>query len=283
MPKRIINGMPIYYQSIGAGDPVLLIAGLAADHTAWGLQVPALSASGYRCLLFDNRDSGQTGESPDPSYRMMDMAEDAAGLLQALQISRAHIVGCSMGAMIAQELALARPDLVATLVLAATAAQADAYLRLVMGSWAAMRRGLGREDFARALSVWIMSPPFLSLPGNLQRYLDLLLATPFPQSVAGFLRQVEACLGHDTLDRLERIQAPTLILAGEADILTPVRYAQAMAARIPGAELAVIPGGSHGFPFETPEAFHDPLLPFLDRHRFGGNTRPGLRQSPAGG
>src|SRR5262249_51251302 len=108
MPKVQVNGSDLYYESRGTGDPLLLIAGFACDHTIWSLVVPIL-ASRHRVVVFDNRGTGQTS-SPDRDFSIRQLAEDAAGLLDAIGLTSAHVAGHSMGGMIAQELALAHPE-----------------------------------------------------------------------------------------------------------------------------------------------------------------------------
>jgi pimeloyl-ACP methyl ester carboxylesterase len=241
--------------------------GLGADHTAWSFQVPDLVAAGYQCIAFDNRDVGQTADSPVPAYTIRDMAEDTVGLMDALGLDSAHVVGDSMGGMIAQELAIAHPDRLRTLTLVCTEPHVDPYLGLICESWRSMRSRLEKKDFARAASVWVMSHRYLAEEKNVREFVDLMFDNPHPQSDAGFFRQLDACLGHDTLGRLERIQAPTLVLVGEEDILTPPRLSRLMVERIPGAKLVVIPEGPHGFIWEQAPEVNRVILDFLGEHR----------------
>src|SRR5437868_5592028 len=130
MPKTFVNGLNLYYDDSGVGEPLVLIPGLSADHTVFAQsQVPCLVAAGYRCISLDNRDVGQTDSSPIADYTMRDMADDAAGLIRGLALGRAHIVGWSMGGMIAQELALNHPDCVSSLTLYAADAGQNPRLR----------------------------------------------------------------------------------------------------------------------------------------------------------
>ncbi len=267
MPTVNVKGLNMYYEVTGEGEPVVLIMGLGADHTAWGMQVPDFVAAGYCCIALDNRDVGQTAESTTPAYSIRDMAEDTIGLMDALRVDSAHVMGGSMGGDIAQELAIAHPERVRTLVLACTTPHTDPYLRLTLESWRAMRRRLDPEDFARAMSVWGMSHTYLAGESNLRAYIDLLWANPFPQSDAAFLRQLDACLGHDTLDRVHRIQAPTLVVTGDEDIITPPRLSRLLAERIPGAKVLFVPGTAHCFIWEKPTESTRIFLEFLSEHR----------------
>jgi pimeloyl-ACP methyl ester carboxylesterase len=229
------------------------------------MQVPVL-AERYRVIAFDNRGAGQS-DAPDVPYTTRMMADDAAGLLGALGIERAHVVGLSMGGMIAQELALNHPGRVATLQLHATCARPDAYLRALVAAWRVARSTLGREEALRTMALWLFTPAaYNERPGLVETLLQTALANPYPQSLTGFVRQSEAVVGHDALDRLQAIRSPTLVSVGAEDILVPARFSRELAARIPGAELVVIPGGGHVCLWERPEAFNEVCLAFLERH-----------------
>jgi 3-oxoadipate enol-lactonase len=274
VPTVHVKGLEMYYEAAGKGEPVILIMGLGGDHTAWGLQVPDLVAAGYQCIAFDNRDVGQTAESPVPAYSIRDMAEDTAGCMEALGLDCAHIVGASMGGMIAQELALAHPERVGTLTLACSEPHVDPYLRIILQSFGAWRRRLDKEDLARSQSVWVLTHAYLADEKNFRAFMNLMFDNPHPQSDASYLRQLGACLGHDALERLGQIRAPTLVLVGSEDILTPLRLAKLMVERIPHAKLVVIPGGPHGFLWENAPEFNRSIIAFLKGHPLGVTPPP---------
>ena len=238
--------------------------------------------AGYQCIAFDNRDVGRTAESPMPAYSIREMAEDTVGLMDALGLDSAHVVGDSMGGMIAQELAIAHPGRLRTLSLVCTEPHVDPYLKLVCESWRSMRSRLDRKDFARALSVWVMSHRYLADERNVRAFVDLMFFNPHPQSDACFLLQLDACLGHDTLGRLGRIQAPTLVLVGDEDILTPPRMSRLIVERIPGAKLVVVPEGPHGFIWEQPAEVNRAIVEFIGEHQretVGASTgHPSLKE-----
>lgn len=265
MPKARVGDVGLYYVEAGRGEPVLLIMGFGGDHLAWGMQVPVL-AERHRVIAFDNRGAGQS-DAPDHPYTTRTMADDAAGLLAALGVEQAHVIGLSMGGMIAQELALNHPARVRTLQLHATYARPDAYLRALMASWRTVRSALGREDALRAMAPWLFAPAtYNERPGFVETVLQTALASPHPQSLTGFLRQSEAVIAHDALDRLPAIRCPTLVSVAEQDGLVPPRFSRELADRIPGAELVVIPRGGHVCLWEHADAFNDLCLGFLARH-----------------
>jgi pimeloyl-ACP methyl ester carboxylesterase len=195
------------------------------------------------------------------------MADDAVGVLDALGVERAHVLGVSMGGMIAQELALNHPGRVRTLQLHCTYARPDAYIQALVGVWRRVRTTFDHEQSLRAIALWLFAPAtYNERPEFVEALLQSALANPYPQSVTGFLRQGDAVRGHDTLDRLEKIQCPTLVSVAEEDILVPPRFARELAGQIPGAEFRAIPGGGHVYFWERPEVFNDMCLDFIARH-----------------
>jgi len=254
----------MFYMEVGAGDPLVLVMGFGGDHLAWGLQIPAFAAK-YRVIAFDNRGVGQSG-APDLPYSTAMMADDTAGLLDALGIERAHVCGVSMGGMIAQEIALRHPGRVRTLQLHATLGRPDAYMRALVEGWRKTRIALGREDALRVIALWLFAPrTYEERPEFVELVLQNAIANPHPQSLTGFLRQGDAVLGHDTLERLEQLRCPTLVSVADQDILVPPRFSHAIAQRVPGAELKTIADAGHAYMWEAPEAFNAMCLEFLAR------------------
>jgi len=265
MPTTRVNGINIYYQEAGAGDPLVLLMGWGGDHTAWALQVAAFSAE-FRCISPDNRGAGRS-DQPDAPYAIRLMADDTVGLLDALGIDRSHVAGLSMGGMIAQEMAVNYPGRVRTLQLHATLARVDPFLRAVGQSLLQARAALGREEYVRLLLTWVLSPrTYAEHADNVEMMVRIMVDHPYPASLAGLTRQAEACWAHDTLERLGQIRCPTLITVGVDDIFVPPRFSQELHARIPGAELRVIEGGGHGYLWEQAPAFNDSCLQFLRKH-----------------
>ena len=252
----------MFYVEAGTGDPVVLVMGLGGDHLAWGLQIPAFAAR-YRVIAFDNRGVGQT-DAPDIPYTTAMMADDTVGLLDALGIERAHVCGVSMGGMIAQEIALRHPARVRTLQLHATLARPDAYMKTLVEAWRKVRVALGRDEAARVLALWLFAPcSYEERPEFVELVLQNAIANPHPQSLTGYLRQGDAVLGHDTLERLDQLRCPTLVSVADQDVLVPPRFSHAIAQRVPGAELKTIADAGHAYMWEKPDAFNAMCLEFL--------------------
>lgn len=265
--KMKVNGLNMYYKFAGEGEPVVFIAGLASDHLEWiPAHVPAFKAAGYRCVLFDNRDAGQTDESTIAAYTIKQLADDTAELLNQLGIKQAHIVGESMGGMIAQELAINYPELVRSLTLVCTWARSEPFHNAWSKSWKNIRRKLTLEESFQTFGLWFFTSQFYQNPEAEQMFLAEVRANPHLQSVAAFERQFDAIMTQNTLDRLSHITAPTHVIAGERDMLVPLRFSRLMAEKIPGAKLTVFPESGHVLAFENSTAFNKIALDFLKKH-----------------
>jgi len=259
------NGQELYYEVHGEGPPLLLVMGIGYDATLWGLQqIPVLSKH-FRVIVFDNRDAGRSSRS-ECSYSIGDMADDVAGLLDALNIGRAHLLGISMGAMIGQEFALRHPERLHRLILTGTgAATARAQFDAIQ-SWSFVKaHDVDGLDFAGQQFLWLFSESFRRNPEGVKQTLEMLASNPHPVAADAYRRQADAYLGHDTLDRLSDVLAPTLVVAGERDRLTPPWICREVADGIPNAEFVVVdgPGSSHVLPLERPEEFNALVLDFL--------------------
>ena len=274
MPTVKNDPIELYYEEHGSGDPLLLIMGLAADSLAWMFQLPALSPH-YRTIVFDNRGVGRSSKPAGP-YTIAEMADDALAVLDGLDMERAHVVGVSMGGMIAQELALRHPQRVRSLVLACTYAKPDAGVEQQMESSLAVFGGsrgpngeiqvdLSKLDpmmFFQHLLPTVFNQAFImtELPALMQVFAGAL---QYGFDMNAILSQVVATQGHDTVERLGQIKVPTLVITGDNDLLIPSACSDVLADKIPGAKLVKIAGGSHGFNFETPDVFNKEVIDFL--------------------
>jgi pimeloyl-ACP methyl ester carboxylesterase len=265
MPKVKVNGINLYYVEVGRGDALLLIMGFGGDHLAWGFQVPVF-AERFRVVMFDNRGAGKS-DVPDVPYSTRMMADDAVGLLDALGIERAHVLGVSMGGMIAQEVALNHPGRVRSLQLHCTYARPDRYMLALLEAWRAVRTKVTPEEWMRSVALWLFSPrTFQERPELVETIIQTGLATPDPFTLTGFLRQGDAVRGHDALERLGTLTCPTLVSVAEDDMLVPPRFARELAAAIPGAAFQLIPGAGHCYFWERPDLFNTMCLDFIAKH-----------------
>lgn len=266
MPKLQVNGIELYYEERGTGEPLILIMGLGADGALWEEHVQAY-AQHFRCIVPDNRGAGRSAK-PEGPYTTALMAADLLGLMDAVGITRAHVSGISMGGCIAQELALQAPGRVRSLTLISTWPKCNIYTARIFEMLRAIIQTAEPGAFTRLLQLWIFTPGYHA--GHMD---DLLRReahgkhNPYPMPLHAFAAQCAACIGHDTLDRLSRISTPTLITAGDQDIFTPVYYAKTLHQLIAGSELFVLPGGGHAHHWEALATFNAKTLAFLQAMR----------------
>lgn len=251
------NGVSLAVEQHGAGDDVIFISGLADEGACWVDQVAGLQER-WRITTFDNRGVGRS-EAPPGEYRIADFAADTAALMDAVGIERAHVVGSSMGGAIAQELALARPELVRSLVLNGTYCRGDHFFREVIRSWqSAARTSDSLRDFLNVVNLWCFAPRVYN-DGTMEKWLTAAAESAHPQAVDAFCRSADALIAHDSADRVGAIAVPTLVTVGQLDLCLPERFARELAARIADARLVVIPDQGHQ-PFQEGPAAYNALL-----------------------
>jgi 3-oxoadipate enol-lactonase len=246
--------LDIWTEQVGEGPDVLLIGGLGDTVESWQFQLDGL-ADRYRMTAFDNRGAGRTC-MPDEPATVEAMADDAAAVVRALGIHSAHVAGFSGGSVISQELALRHPDLVRSLVLQSTWGEMDPYL----SRWVKFIRWLAgaapsERDFLEDFFLVIYTARAHN-DGTVDAIIDEALAFPYPQSPEDTRRTLDAFAGHRTVDRLHRISAPTLVLAGGIDPTAHPQLGRAVAAAIPGALFEIEDCESHQ-PFqEIPDTWN---------------------------
>lgn len=263
MPSAKVNGINMYYEVHGKGDPLVLIHGSGYDVSAWAGQLDTFSKK-YRVLVFDNRGTGRT-ESTKPPYDTAMMADDAAALMDHAGMESAHVLGYSLGGYIAQELALRNPGKVRGLVLAATGAnyypigraRTEVLLRMV-------REGVSFELVLRSLFLWMFSNRFFEDESRVNGAIEAFAKNPYPQPIDGLEGQIAALLNHDAAGRVGRISSRTLVVCGEDDIAVPAWLSKQMADCLMDSKFAVLKGAAHSFPFEMAEEFNRTVLEFLD-------------------
>lgn len=240
-----------------AGPPLVLVSGLADDHSSWGGVLPHLEPH-YDCIAFDNRGIGASPVTPGP-YTIAMLAQDAQAIVEALGLERVTAIGSSMGGAICQEWALAQPSTVTRLVLSNTYARGDAWLALVLEHWIDLARREAKSDILQLLRYFCFSPAYVDAnPEVMRAFLD----APVPD-LDGFASQARACMAHDAEARLAQIQVPTLLVGGTEDLLTRPELTRRMAERLPQAQVAWLPTGHMTF-WEQPEAWAQRVRRFLD-------------------
>lgn len=288
-----VNGLTITYEQFGPdnGETILLIAGLGTQLTMWHDELcEKLAEHGYRVIRFDNRDAGLSthlddlgrpnweaigtaaylGESPPLPYSLKDMAEDAAGLLDAIGIERAHIVGASMGGGIAQLVAINHPHRVLSLtsIFSDTGnPEMQGPSEEVMAIPPSPPAGSNIEAIIeRELTVWeiIGSPDYPVDKGVLREW--IIRDTERSYNPVGVERQAAAVMfAGDRRDGLRKLNIPVMIIHGDADILVPVENAYDLEENIPDAELRIIEGMGHDIPMELIEEFTDAIITAAER------------------
>lgn len=265
MPRvRAADGTRLHYDVYGRrdGEPLLLLQGLGADSRGWLAQRPAL-ARRFRCIAVDNRGVGGSDAPPGP-YDLEVMAADALAVLDELAIDSAHVMGASMGGVLAQILAVRHPGRVRSLVLACTACSHHPWRRELLEHWADLARGGDRRALVDEATRWLVGPRSRF---RLRPIVNLVGPVAFSVPSHAFVAQVEAILALDDDVRFElpSIDAPTLVIVGSQDVLTPVGDSDELVSLIAGAELEVVRGGAHGFMIEHAAAFNRAVVGFLGR------------------
>jgi 3-oxoadipate enol-lactonase len=243
-----VGDVALHYVERGSGPPLLLVPGIPAIASDWAPLAERLSGA-RRVIAYDNRGSGESGVTPAP-YTTAQLAADAVGLLDALEIDRADVFGMSLGGMIAQELALGWPQRVHRLVLGCTHCGLDHAARpdrdagrafaMETDDWGERMRALAPFAFADGVGTELLGP-FIE-----KKVRDV-------QDPEGYRGQIAAALAHDTYDRLPQIECPTLIVTGDGDRVIPAASSDVLHERIPGSRLEVVAGAGHLFFLERPD------------------------------
>jgi 3-oxoadipate enol-lactonase len=254
MPHAEVNGLKLWYDRRGEGEPMLLLMGMSGSHSHWGPEfLDLLEGEGFELILYDHRGIGDSDPSPD-IYSIADLADDAASVLDAIGIEQAHVLGLSMGGMVAQELALRHPEKVRTLTLAGTTpggSRSEQTPQATVERFGSAITSGSEEEVLRAAWDLNVSAPFAADLARWEAFRMMSGETRVPRKVV--LDQLQAITGHDTLDRLEQVSAPTLVLHGTDDQMLPAANARLIAARIPGADLHLFEDAGHVFMWEHPE------------------------------
>ena len=257
-----VGKLNLAYYVQGSGFPVLMIQGLGGRAADWG-SVPGELASRFQAVTFDNRGTGQS-DKPDEEYSLEVMADEAVAILDAVGQSRAHVVGVSMGGMIAQLVALRHPQRVDRLALLSTAPGGPNTVPPTPEAMTALIPDMSKppEEIVRQAMHLIAGPGFADThPGVIREIVATAMSAPTPQFV--FARQMAAIMASDRYQQLPQIKAPTLVIHGDADPLVPYVNGEILSQRIPGARLVTLRGCGHLAMWEQPRALSTALLEFF--------------------
>jgi pimeloyl-ACP methyl ester carboxylesterase len=267
VPVIETNGIRMFYTESGAREPVLLIMGITATGAVWEKHA-GYWHNEFRCILPDNRGVGQTDKPPGP-YTSAMMAADCVGLLDALSISKARVVGCSMGSIVAQEMMLNHPERVQSAVLMCPWARVDRYASGIFSHMVHSKARLTPEEFATFIQLLIFSKAAWD---NTALYKTMLYdrrgagLDPNPQPLFALEAQAAACVTHDALKRLRNVRCPCLVIGGGGDIFTPAWMAKEIAATIPRCDLHLYESAGHAFHWEHLDDFNERVLAWLRAH-----------------
>lgn len=265
MPTVKVNDIEMYYEQHGQGEELLLITGLNGSHLMWANVLPKLSKN-YHVTIIDNRGAGLTS-APKGPYSITQMADDTAALMDAIGLEQAHVVGHSMGGAIAQQLAIRHPEKLKKLILYATSSKFDPRcIFAVELTLYLQKQGASPQDIARLVSIpYCFSKQFIAEPNNIESFYKLADENPYPMNHDASIAQTDACRNHNTRELLSNIQAWTLVISPEQDILTPPCDGQYMAARIPNARFMEIKDYAHCWHLEAPDYFCDQVHLYIGR------------------
>ena len=253
-----VNGTRLHVTDTGHGHAVLFLHGMGCDGTDWQPQVDAF-ADRYRCITVDHRGHGRSDRTTGDGYSIAGFAADAAAVLDHLGVDRAHVVGLSMGGMIAQQMAVSAPARVCTLALLDTFSRPGA-MGEGMGAMADQVEAAGLDAIAGGFQAMVFASATTASRSDLLERFDVQFRGNTPACLAWAMR---AIAGIDVYDRLGGVSAPTLVLCGAEDNLTPIAQAEELAGAIPGARIEVVPDAGHFSNIENPDVVNQHLAKHL--------------------
>jgi pimeloyl-ACP methyl ester carboxylesterase len=266
MPQARVNDITMYYEQTGSGEPLLLIPYLAADNACYAFQVPEY-AERFTCISVDPRGAGQSDKPAGP-YSTEQFADDMASFLQALGITRAHVMGLSLGASIGMWLAAKYPDKVQSLSLHSAWHKTDNFVTTIVEGWRFMAQAKNSvpEMVIQSILPWCLTPElYAARPEYVDSLAAFIRGRPV-QPVDAFMSESAAVLAHDASTQLTEIAAPTLITFGRHDLVTSTRFAQPLQQGIAGSELLVFESSAHAPIYEETDAFNQQTLTWLQKH-----------------
>ncbi len=262
MPTITTNDIELAYTIEGSGEETLvLVNGLADTKESWEAQFPAFTER-YRVLSFDNRGVGESSTPAGP-YTTRQMADDLHGLVEALELDTFHLLGVSMGGMIAQEYAIAHVDRLRSATFACTYSYPGPFCLRMFSCWRDLVPHLGVGFTQREVILWAFTTDFFEEQEATVEEIEALMAAN-PQSVEGYLAQLHSIEAHDTRGRLGAVTCPTLTLVAQGDLIIYPKLSRRLHDELPSSTWAELPGG-HACLWEFPDEFNQAVLGFLAR------------------
>lgn len=262
MPQIIIDGIDIYYETEGSGDPLFLIPGLAADLAIWQPIRNAL-AEHFTLIMPDPPGSGRSGDCPE-NFDISAFAKIWISFMQTLKIDKAHLLGQSLGGMVAQEIALIAPEKVNKLILMSTTSHNSARTQQIINSWQALKETNDTRAFFNEVLLWLVTAKYYNNDQVRESTLEFMINYPYPQSVQNFCRQAASLGSYDARDRLHNLRMSTLIVSGADDILFPTVMQHDLQDFIPHAQLEIIPDAAHSLMIEGSTRLSEVIIDFLE-------------------
>ena len=264
LPSVKVNDINMYYEVHGDGFPLVMIMGFSANVDWWGSDVIEAYSQHFKTIVFDNRGAGRT-DKPEIDYSIKMFADDTAGLMDALNIERAHVLGVSMGGSIAQELVLNYPEKVEKLVLGCSACGGSKQILPaidVLEQFTSSLEDLTPEQVIQDVMPLLFTEDFIkNNPEFIESYTKQLLISVIPPDA--YQRQINALMGFNSYRRLKKIKVPTLIIHGKKDIMNPVENAEILAEQIPDAKLILLDNAGHSYHQPEPDKSIGATLEFL--------------------
>lgn len=261
-----VNGLKFHVQTFGSGVPIIMIMGLGAPGDKWKHNYELLS-KWFWCIVPDNRGAGLSDKPKAESYTTEQMADDIIGIMDTLDIKKAHVMGVSMGGAIAQQVALKVPDRVLSLILTSTFASVSPAFKKALNLICELKEDTD-PAVLKQLNLWMTYGQYTQIhhPEKIEKSIEEDAAYPYPMPVYAYKAQCGACLSHNTADRLHELKMPVLIAAGAKDLFMNIEKTMELVHGIPQAEFYLAPEGGHVHQWEYPGPYDSVVVGFLMKH-----------------
>lgn len=261
-----VNGLKFHVQTFGSGVPVIMIMGLGAPGDKWKHNYELLSRW-FWCIVPDNRGAGLSDKPEVESYTTEQMADDIIGIMDALDIKKAHVIGVSMGGAIAQQVALKAPKRVISLILTSTFASVSPAFKKALNLICDLKEDTD-PAVLKQLNLWMTYGQYTQIhhPEKIEKSIEEDAAYPYSMPVYAYKAQCGACLSHNTADRLHELKMPVLIAAGAKDLFMNIEKTMELVHGIPQAEFYLAPEGGHVHQWEYPGPYDSVVVGFLMKH-----------------